>query len=71
MSITYQDVMKQLDMWLNMLIEVEGADLHIKSNSAIHARVKGEIVLLSKEVIKAEQSKELVKAITGLEYQLF
>lgn len=71
MSFSNQDIMRQLDIWLNMLIEVEGADLHIKSDSAIHARVKSEIVLLSKEVIKAEQIKDLVKAITGHGYQNF
>ncbi len=71
MSLTYQDVMKQLDIWLTMLIEADGADLHIKSNSAIHARVKSDIVLLSNEIIKAETIKELVKALTGHDYENF
>ncbi len=71
MSLNYQDVMKQLDIWLRMLAEVEGADLHIKSDSAIRARVKSDIVLLSKEVIKAETIKNLVKALTGNDYESF
>ncbi len=71
MSLIYQDVMKQLDIWLTMLIEAEGADLHIKSDSTIRARVKGDIVLLSKEVIKAETIKELVKALIGNDYETF
>ena len=71
MSFVNQDVMKKLDVWLKMLIEVEGADLHIKSDSAIHARVKSDIVLLSKEVIDAETIEALVKALTGNDYEKF
>jgi len=71
MSLENQDVMKQLDGWLRMLIEAEGADLHIKSDSAIHARVKSDIVLLSQEVISAETMEALVKALVGNEYENF
>jgi len=71
MSFVNQDVMKQLDVWLRMLIEVEGADLHIKSDGAIRARVKSDIVLLSKEVIDAEAIEALVKALTGDAYESF
>ena len=71
MSFVNQDVMKKLDVWLKMLIEVEGADLHIKSDSAIHARVKSDIVLLSKEVIDAETIEALVKALIGNDYEKF
>ncbi len=71
MSLDNQDVMKQLDVWLKMLIEAEGADLHIKSDSPIHARVKSDIVLLSKEVSSAETIEALVKALVGNEYENF
>ncbi len=71
MSLSKQEVMDQLNVWLNMLIEVEGADLHIKSDSAIRARVKSDIVLLSKEVIEAETLEALVKALIGNEYENF
>ena len=71
MSFNSKDIMKQLDAWLRMLVEAEGADLHIKSNSAIHARVKSDIVLLSKEVISAETIEALVKALIGKEYENF
>jgi len=71
MSLIYQDVMEQLDIWLTMLIEAEGADLHIKSDSPIRARVKSDIVHLSKEVTKAETIKALVKALTGNAYETF
>ncbi len=71
MSLSKQEVMDQLNVWLNMLIEVEGADLHIKSDSAIRARVKSDIVLLSREVIEAETFEALVKALIGSEYENF
>ncbi len=71
MSLSKQEVMDQLNVWLNMLIEVEGADLHIKSDSAIRARVKSDIVLLSREVIEAETLEALVKALIGNEYENF
>ena len=68
MSLQNHHIMRKLDEWLQMLIEVEGADLHIKSNSTIHARVKSEIVLLSNEVIDTETMEKLVKALTGDAY---
>ncbi len=71
MSLQKRDILQKLDDWLNMLIEVEGADLHIKSNSVIRARVKGEIVLLSNEIIEAEIIEKLVKALTDDSYADF
>ena len=71
MSIQKQDILQELDNWLNMLIEVEGADLHIKSNSIIRARVNGEIVDLSNEIIDADILENLVKALTGDSYADF
>ena len=68
MSLQDHHIMRKLDEWLHMLIEVEGADLHIKSNSTIHARVKSEIVLLSNEIIDVETMEKLVKALTGDAY---
>ena len=70
MSLT-QNTEQHLQSMLNMLIEVQGADLHIKSNSQIHARVKSEIVLLSKEVIEDDAMESLVKLLTGDEYESF
>ena len=71
MSLQNQNITKRLDAWLNMLIEVEGADLHIKSNSNIRARVKSDIVLLSTEVIDAETIEEIVKLLTADQYDTF
>ena len=71
MSLPDQDIQKRLDNWLTMLIEAEGADLHIKSDSTIHARVKSDIVLLSNEVINAKTIEALVKVLTGDDYKNF
>jgi len=72
MSLFNQNILKQLDVWLTMLVEAEGADLHIKSNSPIRARFKNEIVLLSKEVITAETIEALVVTLIGEEeYEKF
>jgi len=70
MSLT-QNTEQKLDSWLTMLTEAQGADLHIKSNSRIRARIKGEIVLLSKEIIEAETIESLVKILTGDDYESF
>ena len=71
MSLQNQNIKKRLDTWLNMLIEVEGADLHLKSNSSIRARVKSDIVLLSTEIVDEESIEELVKMLTATQYDLF
>jgi len=64
-------IVERLNGWLEMLREAEGADLHIKSDNEIHARLKGEIVLLSNEVIDSKEMQELVEALTGTEYDEF
>jgi len=66
-----QNITERLNTWLQMLIEVEGADLHIKSNSKIRARVKSDIVLLSTEVIDAETIEAIVKLLTATQYESF
>ncbi|GIU00026.1 twitching motility protein PilT [Sulfurovum sp. TSL6] len=70
MSLT-QNIKERLDAWLHMLIEANGADLHIKSNSQIHARIKSEIVLLSNEKLDAKTIEELVQMLTGNAYEEF
>ena len=62
---------EKLNDWLTMLIEANGADLHIKSDSQIRARIKSEIVLISKERIDAKTMELLVQILTGDNYQDF
>jgi len=71
MSSQIMDPMEKLNTWLNMLIEVEGADLHIKTNGYIHARVRDEIVLLSREIVSDKIMEEIVKALIGKDYDTF
>ena len=71
MSLKNKDILKQLDAWLKMLVEAGGADLHIKSDSTIHARFKSDIVPLSKEVTSSDTIETLVKALIGDEYETF
>ena len=70
MSLT-QTLEQKLNTWLTLLIEAEGADLHIKSDSQIRARVKSDIVLLSKEKIDAKTIEALVKMLIGDGYDKF
>jgi len=71
MSMHNESTLERLNGWLQMLIESDGADLHIKSKSQIHARIKGDIVLLSNEVINSQEMQELVKALIGDGYEEF
>jgi twitching motility protein PilT len=54
-----------------MLIEVGGADLHLKSNSPIHARIKSDIALLSQEVITHAMMEKLVQQLMKDKYNDF
>ena len=70
MSLT-QNIQQRLNSWLYMLIEAEGADLHLKSNGKIHARIKSDIVLLSNEKLDGKTVESLVKVLTGDAYEDF
>jgi twitching motility protein PilT len=70
MSLT-QNIQQRLDSWLYMLIEADGADLHLKSDSQIHARIKSDIVLLSNEKLDAKTVESLVKVLTDDKYEDF
>jgi len=71
MSIRNGSIVERLNGWLEMLIESEGADLHIKSDGKIHARLKGAIVLLSNEEISTKEMQELVETLIGEGYEDF
>lgn len=55
----------KLNMWLEMLISIEGADLHIKSNSPLHARLKSDIILLSNEIASEKTIEDIVELLTN------
>ena len=71
MSLKIMDPLEKLNTWLNMLIEVQGADLHIKTNANVHARVRDEIVLLSSEIVSETIIEGIIKEIMGGDYDNF
>ena len=71
MAFDNREIKERLNAWLNMLIEVNGADLHIKTNGQIRARVKDDIILLSKEAIDRDTMLSIVKMLTGDDYERF
>ncbi len=71
MYIHTEDAMGKLNSWLSMLIDVEGADLHIKTDGSIRARVRDEIVLLSSEIASQEIMDGIVRGLTADDYDDF
>ncbi len=61
-SLTFENI-KKIRKYLKKLIEVGGSDLHIKANSVIRARVHGDIVPFSAEVITKEEALTLAKEL--------
>ena len=71
MALDTTNPLEKLNSWLRMLIDVEGADLHIKTDSTIRARVRDEIVLLSNEKLDTETMGALIQALAGHDYTEF
>ena len=71
MALDTNKTMNKLNTWLRLLIKANGADLHIKTDSKIRARVKEEIVLLSNEVLDSTNMEEIVKTLTASDYEDF
>ncbi len=61
-SLTFENI-KKIRKYLKKLIEVGGSDLHVKANSIIRARVHGDIVPFSGEVISKEDALTLAKEL--------
>lgn len=61
-SLTFEQT-KRLRKYLKRLIEVGGSDLHIKANSIVRARVNGDIIPFSGEVIFKEDALTLAKEL--------
>ncbi len=71
MALENATAMEKLNNWLSMLIEVEGADLHIKTDGQVRARVRDDIVALSTEVATDEIMEGIIKGLTGEDYEDF
>ena len=71
MTSAHPEIRQKLDRWLTTLIRAKGSDLHLKTGSPVHARVKGNIVLLSKEITGPESIRELTRYLMGKAYTDF
>ena len=71
MSQQIQEIKKQLNSWLSVLIKHQGTDLHIKSDAPIRARLKGSIVHINKTPVSAAIIEEIVKVLMGSKYKTF
>jgi len=71
MALETEAAREKLNKWLSMLIDVAGADLHIKTEGQIRARVRDDIVSLSTEVVGQDIMDALVRTLTGEKYEDF
>jgi twitching motility protein PilT len=65
MQIKSDNAIEILNTFLEKLIEKEGTDLHVKSNSVIRARIKGSIMPLSIDPISGDNIEEIAELILG------
>ena len=57
------EITNKIKKYLKKLIEVGGSDLHVKANSLIRARVHGEIIPFSAEIISKTETLTLAKEL--------
>jgi len=65
MQINGDNAIEILNTFLKKLIEKEGTDLHVKSNSVIRARLKGSVVPLSIEPLDGKHVETIVAFLMG------
>ncbi len=71
MQINGNSAIEILNAFLTKLIEIDGTDLHIKSNSVIRARAKGTMMPLSIEPLDAKHVEAIVEHLMGQEIETF
>lgn len=64
-------VTKKVRGYLKKLISVDGSDLHLKANSYIRARIKGDIVIFSNEIFTKEEAITFAKELTRTRFSEF
>lgn len=57
------DVLKKIRGYLRRMIDAGGSDLHIKANSVVRARINGEIIPLSGEILSKEDALVFAKEL--------
>ena len=71
MQINGDNAIEILNTFLTKLIEKEGTDLHVKSNSVIRARIKGAMMPLSIEKLENKHVETIVEHLMGSKMDLF
>lgn len=71
MQINGDNAIEILNTFLKKLIEKEGTDLHVKSNSVIRARLKGTMVPLSIEPLDNRHVETIVEFLMGKDMDEF
>lgn len=62
---------KKIRAYLKKLINIGGSDLHIKAGSQIRARIQGDIVIFSEEIISKDDALTFAKELTRTRFQEF
>ncbi len=65
------EMIKLLRAYMKKMLELGGSDLHIKSESLIRARIKGDITPLSKSKLPKEKGVQLAKELLGPRFERF
>ncbi len=63
--------MEVLKKHLVTLTEKDGSDLHIKSGGNVRARIRGEVVVLSEDVVLPETVLGIAQELTGTRFEQF
>ncbi len=62
-------ITKKVRGYLKKLISVGGSDLHLKANSHIRARVRGDIVIFSNDIFTKDEAITFAKELTRTRFQ--
>lgn len=71
MQINSDNAIDIFNTYLKKLIDKEGTDLHLKSNSIIRARIKGAIIPLGIEAVSSDDVECIVEHLLGKDIEKF
>ncbi len=57
------EVLKKIRSYLRRMVDAGGSDLHVKANSVVRARINGEIIPLSGEILSKEDALTFAKEL--------
>jgi len=57
------EMLKKIRVYLKRLIDIGGSDLHVKANSSVRARINGDIVPLSGEILSHDDALVFAKEL--------